>query len=287
MAGFQNIKALVDAYEAGQYTIGSFRKRTSSGTSQGVWFDFAYSSGNPSPQYYANTPLVSTPMIGGQDPGFFVGANQSPKNKYLRKFTISCESAVPLPVSAIICDYLMFYGFIDESTTDPLPLVNTATLPRYTDGEGVQMFLVNQGARVGGQTVQFNYTNQDGVSGRLTTPVIQSTSSSVGIIVNTNQANALAAGPFIPLQDGDTGVRSVESVQMISGADVGLFALVLAKPIATTQIRELTAAVEKDFFVDSAQIPRIEDGAALSFIVCPFGSFSGIWMMGTIETVFN
>ena len=86
---------------------------------------------------------------------------------------------------------------------------------------------------------------------------------------------------------GDTGVRSIESVTM-NGADVGLFTLVLVKPLAQLQWRGTDAPVEVDYFLDFAQAPRIVDDAYLSFLVCPGNSISsGVAIQGDITTVWN
>jgi hypothetical protein len=107
-----------------------------------------------------------------------------------------------------------------------------------------------------------------------------------GSIVTSDRAIALAAGPFIPLQTGDTGVRSIESVTML-GADVGLFTLVLVKPLCQMQIRGIDAPVEIDLFKDFAQCPTVIDNAYLNFICCPAGSLAGTPIYGDIKLVWN
>ena len=54
--------------------------------------------------------------------------------------------------------------------------------------------------------------------------------------------------------------------------NVGLFALVLVKPLSTTVIREITAPAEKDYFMQSGVIPRIYDDAFLGWLVSPANS---------------
>ena len=142
-------------------------------------------------------------------------------------------------------------------------------------------------AGAGGQTFRVRYTNQDGVTDRLTSTVIMNTATAVGSIISGQNANNAAAGPFLPLQNGDTGVRSIEGVQMISGADVGLFHLVLVKPIASTQLREQTAPVEVDYLTMTGTTPVIQDGAYLNFICLPNGSLSGVNFHGELVTVWN
>jgi hypothetical protein len=183
-----------------------------------------------------------------------------------------------------LCDYLLYYPFCDDGTTDAQVMDNTITLPRYTDGDGVQIMAISVAARVGGQTFQVTYTNQDGVAGRVTGVHTQNAVAAVGTVVTAATATAGAVGPFLQLQQGDTGVRSIESVQMISGVDVGLFTLVLVKPLFTTQLIEQAAPVEKQFVVQDVGLAAIQDNAYLNWLCCPNGSLSGVRITGVLTT---
>jgi hypothetical protein len=288
MAGFASVAQLVDAELAGQSHYATFRKSPSQVTTTRVWFDLSMSPGNPTPQYYAATPLEATALARSTDGGLHHGGNVSGATKVVKRLTLLATVATALPMPVILADYLMFYPFIDEGSTDPQPLTNDVTLPRWTDGEGVQIMAVSVAGRTGGQTFQCTYTNSDGVAGRLTTPVIENTAGANGHIVSTDGANASAAGPFLPLQAGDTGVRSIESVQMISGADVGLFALVLVKPLLTTQIRGIDAVVETTPIIDQAgTLPVVADDAYLNLLCLPLGSLAATAIHGDITVVWN
>jgi hypothetical protein len=188
----------------------------------------------------------------------------------------------------MMLDYLLFYPFIDEGTQDAQTMDNTVTLPRHVTGAGVQIMAVSLAGRTGGQTFQVTYTNQAGVSGHLSQVVLQNTVSVNGsIVTQRNGGNTATRGPFIPLQTGDTGVRSIESVQMISGVDVGLFALVLVKPVAQASLRGVDAPVEVDYLVDFSQAPEIANDAYLNVICCPSGSLAATTLYGDITTVWS
>jgi hypothetical protein len=149
------------------------------------------------------------------------------------------------------------------------------------------MMAVSVAGRTGGQTFQVTYTNQDGTTGRLSSVVKQTTAAANGNVVTSDRAVVDCSGPFIPLQAGDTGVRAIESVQMISGPDVGLFALVLVKPLAQAQIRGIDAPVEVNYLTDHGQLPVIEDDAYLNLICCPAGSLAATAIHGDITTVWS
>jgi len=62
---------------------------------------------------------------------------------------VQTTTANAVPLTMVLCDYLMFYPQVDMDSLDPQPLVNDITLPRYESGEGVRMFLVAQYPYVG------------------------------------------------------------------------------------------------------------------------------------------
>lgn len=284
--GFSSVQALADAELAGQTWYSTWRKSPSQVSTIGVWFDLSMSPGNPVPQYYAASPLVGVPMSYSDEQGLNHGRNVSPLTKHLKRVTVMTSTATALPMPMILCDYLFYYPFIDEGTTDAQSLDNTQTLTRYTDGEGVQVMAVSVAGRTGGQTFQFSYTNSDGVAGRTSQTVIENAVSVNGSIVTSDRANANARGPFIPLQAGDTGVRSIESVTM-NGADVGLFALVLVKPLAQLSLRGIDAPVEVNYLLDFGQLPRIVDDAYLNLLACPAGSLAATALHGDLTVVWN
>lgn len=287
MAGFNSLLDLVNAEESGNTRLSTFRKAPVQVTTARLWFDLSMSPGNPVPNYYAASPLVAVQMKQSTDGGIFHGGAVTGLKKHLRQLCLTSSSATGLPAPFILCDYLLYYPFIDEGTTDAQPLTNSVTIPRYTDGKGVQVIAVSVAGRTGGKTFRFTYTNQDGTPGRVSQTVVQNAAAAIGTLVTTATATNNSAGPFLPLQAGDTGVRSIESVQMISGADVGLFTLVLVKPIATIQMYEQTAPCEKDFFKDVFETPQIQDDAYLNFLVMPNGSLSGVAFNGYIKSVWN
>ena len=284
--GFRTYKELGDASEAGQETYSTWRKTPTQVTTIGIWFDLSMSPGNPIPQYYAASPGIAVPFAQSTDYGLRHGGAVSPATKHLRRIMALSASGTGLPMPMMLLDYLLYYPFIDEGTTDPQALTTGIALPRYPTGAGVQMMAVSVAGRTGGQSFNVTYTNQDGVAGRVTPNVIQNLVSVNGSIVTSDRANANARGPFIPLQAGDTGVRSVEEVTML-GADVGLFALVLVKPLADLQIRGVDAPVEVDFLTDFSTAPQIIDDAYLNFICCPAASLSGVALHGDIITAWN
>ena len=286
MAGFKSIGEVVDCELQGRVRNYIWRKTPSQTTITGLWFDLSMSPGMPPPQYYIGGILTATQLKQSTDGGIYHGTDVSPSEKYLRSITTQANVTTALPMNAILCDYLLFYPFIDEGTTDPQITVNTNTLPRYTDGKGVQVMAVQTNAGTGGQDFYFTYTNSDGVAGRTSKTVRMNTSITVGNIINSTTATQGGASPFIGLQVGDSGVRSIESVTML-GIDTGLFSLVLVKPLVQTCFREITVPYEKDFLIPTSDLIRIYDDAFLGFVALPLGSLAATTLRGDLKIIWT
>lgn len=282
-----NTKALIDAELCGRVRQYVWRKTPSQASTAGIWFDTSMSPGNPPAQYFIGGILSATVLARSTDGGLYHGANVTPSTKYLRSITAMTSTATALPMPLILCDYLMCYPFVDMSVTDQQDMTNTNVLTRYTDGDGVQVMAVLTNAGVGGQSFYFTYTNSDGASGRVSQTVTMNTATAIGSIVTSNVSTANVSGnPFIGLQDGDSGVRSIESVTML-GADVGLFALVLVKPLLRTAVNETTAPYEKDALLIGGDIPRIYDDAFLGLLALPRGTLAATALVGDIKVIWD
>jgi hypothetical protein len=116
--------------------------------------------------------------------------------------------------------------------------------------------------------VRITYTNSQGTAGRTAdttldlsvTPGVLASSLAAGV------AHTAPGGPWLNLQHGDTGVRSIESVEPLSAIG-GIFALVLVKPLLTAGVPTATAApVEVDSFADKLATADFEHGAYLHAI---------------------
>lgn len=286
MSGFRNARDMADAQDAGQYTYASFRKVPTQTTGAGVWFDLSMSPGNPAPNYFIGSPNVFVPMAQSTDGGLRHGGNVGTK-KHLRKIT--ALTTVTTPISGLLLDYLGFYGFVDESVTNEQFMDNTVGLTRYADGKGVQLMPVVVAGHTGGQPFTVKYVNQDGVPDRITQTAVMGTQVTNGTILHSQRAGTAYVnnGPFLTLQAGDTGVRSVQSVTIGGVGDVGLFALVLVKPLATFSLFGNDSATEVDYLVDTPTIPEIQNDAYLNLIVLPNAQIAGSTLLGTIETTWS
>lgn len=290
--GFVRIKTMIDACGVdGQYQYSSFRKVPSQASVAGNWVDLSMASGNPVPNFYAANPLEANTLDGRK--GLYHGNPVSPKTKHLAKVTMMTATANAVPIAVKLLDYLLFYPFVDMDSIDLQEFVNydvdvsptTPTLPRYTDGKGVQIMMVAQAPYTGNVTFRVYYTNSEGVTGRVTPDIRMGTAGLIAsLITGGNIVNA--CGPFLPLQSGDLGVRKIDSIQFDAPGG-GLCAIVLVKPLANHMIREITAPNERCYAIDEPSMPRIVDGAYLNFIVYPRASIAAAPIIGDLWTVWN
>jgi len=176
---------------------------------------------------------------------------------------------------------------------------DTMLLRENVQGDvGVQIMAVAQSAAstVGQFTV--SYTNSDGVSGRTSQNTFTKVVAGGGTLVSSTTNVVGGSQPFIQLQAGDKGVRSIESVTF-TAAGGGLMCLVLVKPLqhfySTQECRRSTSGNLESYGAASQfesvihQPPvRIQDGALLGIIgLGNAGSLASSVLVGTLETTWS
>jgi len=290
VAGFRSVKKYAQAWEDGRVFTSHFRKNYTASAQTFLWLDNSMTGGGPPANYYAATPLTATTLDGSA--GIYHGDNKSPAAKFLTHWSMVGNSTNN-QAQCILLDYLLFYPFIDMDDLATQEMINSTTLPRYTDGEGLKVMPVCVSPSVGGGLFTFEYVNQDGVT--KTSPAQGCATSQpalVGNLVCSSRATFMsgdAVGPFCPLAAGDSGVQRINSVTF-SVANGGLMALVLVKPLAGMAIREGSVESEMEFLTGGVPPVRIYDGAYLNFISRPdvglgstaiTGKLNFIWDEGT------
>ena len=292
MTGFANFEAINKAYEAGRVTISGFRKLVSSTTATGVWMDLSMTGGGPPPNYYASTPLIWSTLKQSIDNGIYHGGAVSPKSKRIKSLMIASSIVTTsVPSTFILCDYLGYIPFIEMiGSVEPIG----SGLSRYTDGVGVQAMAVLVAPQAGGAIFNLTYTSPQR-SGRTSKNMICNTSAVNGSIITTHptMTATYSSSPFIGLQDGDTGIKSVQSINWVT-EDVGLIAIVLVKPLAEISLYHSTAGpviypqTEKDFALDNIGIlPEVKDDAYLNLICMPNGTLATAVIHGMLETIWT
>ena len=298
MAGFKNIAAWANAPDSGRVHVTTFRKAVASAaTVANDFIDYTYFSGNPVANFYASTPMeaayvesnrgINIPNISGQ---------------FLKSLTVMSAASSATGTTnqnqrLLLADYLMYYPFIDtDAVGEQQDTIATNALTRYTDGQGVMMMAVGQSASSAIGTFTVRYTNSAGVAGRTSQATFTKIISGGGTLVSSSTNAVAGSHPFVGLQAGDTGVRSVESVTF-SAAGGGLMAIVLVKPLfhfySTQECRRTTTGNLESYGAASqfeSVIHRnpveIKQGAILGVIgLGNAGSLASSILAGTLETI--
>ena len=300
MTGFRTIGEWADAVDSGKTHVTTFRKAVASAaTLANDFVDYTYFAGNPPANFYASAPLEAAfvESIRGIHVPQMIGSNK----QFLK--SVTCMSAAASATSTsnqnqrhLLADYLLYYPFLDTDAVGELQeTIPTQALPRYSSG---QVICVAQSASSTVGSFKMSYTNQAGVSGRTSQLTYTKVVAGGGTLVSS-ATNAIAGSlPFVGLQAGDSGVRSIESVTF-TAAGGGLMALVIVQPLfsftTTQECRRTTATVFDSFgaatyteTVLMRQPVEIKNGAVLGIIgLGNAGSLASSTLVGTIQTIWR
>jgi hypothetical protein len=301
--GFSSYNDLVTKYRAGNTYHSQIAKSVATGSlmTAGRWYTTWPWTGNPLTGDYTGSAKTATACNSDTQGAIQHGGDVTPSTKHLLRMCLTFIGA-SAPATVILYDRLMFYPAIPHSIGTRQDLTNVVTLPRYTTGQNVRAWLevtTVPGASDGEiQTIPTGagqgYTNQDGVNGRdfqypSTSARVNlwggSRAGSIPYTSSTANKNWL---PYLPLQAGDTGMRLVQNVYMATTQTLGVSSLVLGRPLASMYIPWNNVTCEKNFVFDSPSLPKIEDGACLSFLV-HLGNTPGatVSMSGDLEFVWG
>lgn len=300
MAGFAGIREWANAVDAGKTHITTFRKTVASAaTVANDFVDYTYFAGNPPANFYASSPLEAAYVESIR--GIYVPTMIGTEKQYLKSVTAMSLSSSATGTSNqnqrhMLTDYLLYYPFIDTDAVGELQeMVQSVTLPRYSSG---RVMCVAQSASSAVGQFTMTYTNQDGVGGRVSQNTYTKVVSGGGTLVSSTTSAVSGSQPFVGLQVGDTGVRSIESVTF-SAAGGGLLALVIVQPLfhfTTTQECRRTTTGSLDSYgaatyfetVLMRQPVEIKNGAVLGAVALGnAGSLASSTLVGTLQTVWG
>ena len=278
MAGFTGQDDLINQVSTnGKFYRSDWQKSTFATTAHtaGLWYSLFRGGGNPPAdtilgtgtnlafQQLTDATANATGIRHGGDVGGGTGY------KHLLNAAAQTASATTAPCVLMLVDLLGFYPVTTVTTTGAQTLNNTVTLPRYTDGAGVQAF-VTPSTVMGAATpnISIGYTNSASVAGKATptTLPIGNTAAAVTSIVYSG-TGAGKYGPFMPLAAGDAGIKSVQSINLSASYVSGVLNLVLCKPLLTLPITTLGVTAERDLVNQFASMPKVYDGACLAWLM--------------------
>lgn len=269
---FTSIDDLVNSITSGKFTRIDWNKITGAAAyTAGRWYDLSSLSGTPIANAFAGTSLAWTPCDestgnGTQIFGMSHGGLVTPETKHVLNGSAISAVATAVPGQLMLVDMCGYYPGINMNTLSSQTLTGTPT-HRYADGVGVRAALVirtTTGATA--HNLSMSYTNQDATSGRTMPVTVSCTASAITPHITHAGTAANNYGPFLPLANGDTGIQSVQSVQLSAASGAGTAALVLYKPILTIPLTQVSVASERDFLNQIPSLPQIPDGACLTWL---------------------
>ena len=241
----------------------------------GEWHCLVKGTGNPATGsiYNSGTNLAfqaATETLANAG-GMPHGGNVSTATKHILNASAFTAAATTAPCILMLVDLLGWYRVTSVTTTSAQATNNAVTLPRYTSGAGVQAFMWNTNTTAMGAAtpnLSLGYTNSAGTAGRATptTLPVGKTAAANGLILYSGTGLG-KFGPFMPLQSGDAGIRSIETIQNSTSYVSGEYAVGLCKPLLTLPITTLGVAAERDLVNQLPSMPQIVDGACLVWLM--------------------
>lgn len=241
----------------------------------GEWHSLFRGGGNPAADSIINTgtnlAFQALSDVTANATGIYHGGNVSTDQKHLVNASAFSAAATTAPCVLMLIDLLGFYRLTSVTTITAQATNNAVTIPRYTTGAGVQAFCVNSNATALGAAtpnLALVYTNSAGTGARATPTVLPvgKTAAANGLILYSGTGVG-KYGPFMPLQAGDAGIRSIQSIQNTISYVSGEYAVCLCKPLMTMPITTIGVASERDLVNQLPSMPRVFDGACLTWLL--------------------
>ncbi len=237
----------------------------------GRWYDMSALGGSPVANAWAGTALTYTPCNestgnGTQIFGLRHGGDVSTDTKHILNVAAVTGVATGVPGVLMLVDMCGYWPGINMNVATAQTLSGTPSL-RYANGVGVRAYLTvvtTTGATA--HNVAMSYTDQDGNTGNTLPVTVACTASAITPHITHSGTAANNYGPFLPLANGDYGIRNVASVTISAASGAGTAALVLARPLLTLPLTTVSVGAERDLMNQLPSLPRVFDGACLTWL---------------------
>ncbi|CAN5813259.1 hypothetical protein BH20PSE1_BH20PSE1_00920 [soil metagenome] len=264
MPGFSSFDQIIDTQTVqgkGQDYIGNKASITTVASAiHSLWT----AAGEPGVGTFGGTPLAAR-ACSNSTTGAIKFTNPTPPDT-LHMLTAWLSSTIAAGTFHLM-DRLLDYATISFTSTSLQTLDNTVTLPRYTAGAGVRMFFeVTTGLGATPQTVTITYTNQAGTGSRVAT---------LSPVVSSAAARVPQTGFFIPLADGDSGVRSVQSCQLGGSMGAGVGNLTLCRPFFVMPITQANFPFLLNLATSFPLLQQLVDSQCLMLLIKAATTSSG------------
>jgi len=268
---FSSMDDLISEMTSGKTNRFEWNKVTAGVFTAGRWYDFSGFGGSPIANAWAGTNLAWTTCNestgnGTQNFGIPHYGNTSPDTKHIINVLATTAVTTGVPSQLLLVDLQGYWPGISTNSTSPQTLTGTPSL-RYADGAGCRLFFVQTtAAGATASNLSVTYTNQANTGSRTLPTTVSMTPSAIVQHISHSGVAAGNFGPFLPLADGDTGVRNVATVQFSSAMGAGVGALCLARPLLSIPLVIAAVATERDLLNQLPSLPRVQDGACLTWL---------------------
>lgn len=279
--GFTSLDQLAVSMSTGQKERYTWQKATSNAATSaaGRWHELFTANGVPAAGAFAGTAGAATAMNRSTSGALPLGNDVSPMTRHLTNLAANATTATIVPGSLVLCDFLLYYPSCVVTGT-ATTLNNTVTLPRYTDGAGVQAIAVVQTALgAAAPALTITYTDQDGNTGNT---ALALTSPAASAPVST--LFAYNFGPFAPLAGTDKGMRKIDSYTIATGT-TGTVAFLLVRPLAQIPLLAATTMSMMNLVHEFPSLEQVQDNACLGFLLqCGGAMTASAALNGWVET---
>ena len=286
---FTSYDDLISEITAGKRLVLPWAKVASTAPIAVNWYHIWTVGGQPGAgAAYTGTALAhqrTTDLTAG---ALYHGGNKSTDTKHLI-YAWALASAGATPPILILCDMVGYYPLTQLASAQTFD--NTNGPDRYVSAgqSGLQAVLIAGalGGAVASNITALNYVDQDGNAGTMpTTPaVVVTISAAAPTVALGSRVITTVAGPWIPLEAGDCGIRSLTNITF-SAANTGLEAFLMVKPLLTLPCTTALIPSERDLAMQIANLERIYDGACLCWLVF-FPVATGATLQGELDVAWG
>jgi hypothetical protein len=247
-------------------------------TANGVWKDWAYGSGQPGYDARVGVSGAFNPYVAARNDAIFFPGIAAGMDRHLAGVEINILPNGDQSNLAVVemYDLLGVIPLVDGDSADQQTFDSSQALPRYADGDGVQVAFVNHVApMLSAADGVMEYVDCEGAT-RTTDFRVYLGATGRNVTSTYRSGGSGGAGTlYAQLASGCRGVRMVNSVQFMTPPG-GLFSIYLCKPLLgvqfysayTTGSNQHAFASKCNCLGNAFNMPRIYDGAHL-----------GLWYM--------
>lgn len=173
-----------------------------------------------------------------------------------QKWLLGVEALANQVGTLLVYDRLMQMGGLDGTVTTAQTITG-GTTSRYTGGDGNELFVeIYTALGATPTTIIASYTNEAGTASR----------TSVATAIGGTGWNEQHRMIQLPLQAGDKGVRSVQSVTLAaSTGTAGNFGVTIVHPLCIDNISQAAAGFPRDLITGLPTLPEVLTNAAIAF----------------------